>query len=148
MSTRLGTERTLLGRAVVLTLLVGLVSVGLAAAAGRAAVLAALLALGLVLGFLLIGQLPVAQVARGRRRVGAALLVVLFTIRVLLLLVAFRVFYVSDDVDRKVLGLTVIACALAWTAGTVWAALRWRPMVVEPDAAQPPSAASGAAERR
>ena len=51
----------------------------------------------------------------------------------LLLVVAFRVFAGSDEVDRSALGLTVIACALAWTAGTVWTALRWRPMLVEPE---------------
>jgi hypothetical protein len=33
-----------------------------------------------------------------------------------------------------VLGLTVIGTALGWTVGTVWSALRWRPMVVEPEA--------------
>jgi hypothetical protein len=79
-----------------------------------------------------VGQLPVAQVARGRRALGAALLVFLYSTRVVLLLVAFRVFSVAGQVDRETLGLTVVICALAWTAGTVWAAMRWRPMVVEP----------------
>jgi hypothetical protein len=132
------TERTLLTRAVVLTLLTGVLAVLVGAAVDgadglRAATVAALL----VLGFLLVGQLPVAQVARGRRRLGSALLVLLFVARVLALLVAFAVFYVAEGVDREVLGLTVIACALAWTAGTVWSALRWRPMVVDPEDAPP-----------
>jgi hypothetical protein len=132
------TERTLLGRAVALALLAGAVSVGVATAvAGGDGLRAALLGVGLVLGFLLVGQLPVAQVARGRRRLGAALLVVLFVLRVVALLVAFAVFYVSDGVDREVLGATVMACALAWTAGAVWSALRWRPMVVDPEDAPP-----------
>lgn len=133
-----GTERALLGPAVVLTALTGGVAVVVAAlAVGSDGTRAALLAVGLVLGFLLVGQIPVSQVARGRRRLGSALLVVLFTTRVLLLLLAFRLFYVSETVDREVLGLSVIACATAWTAGTVWSALRWRPMVVEPEDSGP-----------
>jgi hypothetical protein len=132
------TERTLLGPAVLLTALTGLVAVAVAAVtSGSDGALAALLAVGIVLGFLVVGQLPVAQVARGRRAVGSALLLLLFTSRVMLLLVAFRVFYSSDAVDREVLGLSVIACALGWTAGTVWSALRWRPMVVEPEERRP-----------
>jgi hypothetical protein len=137
------TERTLLGPAVVLTLVAGTASVAVAwAAVGAEGRRAALVAVGMVLGFLLVGQLPVAQVARGRRRLGAALLVLLFVVRLLVLLVAFGVFYVADGVDREALGLTVITCALAWTAGTVWSALRWRPMVVDPEPSGPPPAAS------
>lgn len=132
------TERTLLGPAVALTALTGVVAVVVAAlVVGWDGTRAALVAVGLVLGFLLVGQLPVSQVARGRRGVGSALLLFLFTARVMLLLVAFRVFYTSPDVDREVLGLSVIACALGWTAGTVWSALRWRPMVVEPEEPEP-----------
>jgi hypothetical protein len=129
-----GTERTLLGRAVILTLLAGVVSgVVAAVTVGREGTLAALVALGLVLGFLVLGQLPVAQAARGRRGTGAALLLLLYSVRIAVLLGTFRIFYTSDGLDRDVLGLTVIACAAGWTVGTVWSALRWRPMVVEPD---------------
>ncbi len=128
------TERTLLGRAVTLTLVTGVASVVVAAVTvGRTGLLAALVALGLVLGFLVLGQLPVAQAARGHRGAGAALLLLLYSARIAILLGTFRVFYSSDDLDRDVLGLTVIACAAGWTIGTVWSALRWKPMVVEPD---------------
>lgn len=132
----------LLGRAVVLTSLTGLVAVaGSVVLAGREGVLGALLALGLVLGFLLAGQLPVAQVGLGRPRLGTALLVLVYTLRLMVLVLAFRAFYVSDDVDGRVLGVTVLACGLAWTAGVVWAALRWRPLVVDPE--QPAGRRSG-----
>jgi ATP synthase protein I len=127
----------------VLALLTGAAAVAVAwAAAGGEGLRGALVGVGLVLGFLLVGQLPVAQVARGRRRLGAALLVLLFVARLLVLLVAFGVFYVADGVDREALGLTVIACALAWTAGTVWSAVHWRPMVVDPEPSTPPQVAS------
>jgi len=129
-----GPARTLLGAAVGATLLVGLLSAAVAAmTVGRDGSLGAVVGLGLVLGFLLVGQLPVAQVAAGRRALGVGLLLFLYSSRVLLLLIALRAFSVDGRVDREALGLTVVACALAWTAGTVWTALRWRPMVVEPE---------------
>lgn len=134
-----GPVRTLLGRAVVLTLLAGLVSTVLGAMlVGRDGAVAAVVGAGLVLAFLLVGQLPVAQVASGRRVLGAALLVSLYTTRVLLLVLAWRVLTVSDAVDRRTVGLTVLGAALAWTAGTVWSALRWQPVLVVPEPTRTP----------
>ena len=133
---RAATERTLLSRAVLLTLGVGaLCALAAGLLRGGAGLVGAAFAVGLVLAFLLVGQLPVAQAARGRRRLGAALLVVLYLLRVLLLVLAYALVVASGDarLDREALGVTVVASALAWTAGTVWSALRWRPMVVEPE---------------
>lgn len=128
------TERALLGPAVALTVLAGVVAAAVAGATvGTSGLLAALVAVGLVLGFLLVGQLPLAHVARGRRGVGAGLLLSLYVTRVMLLVLAYAVFTSSSSVDRRALGLTVLACVAGWTAGTVWSALRWRPMVVEPE---------------
>ena len=121
-----------------MTGLVGLPCMALAGLVrGGGGLVGALVGMGLVFAFLLIGQLPVSQVARGRRKTGTTLLVVLYVARVVLLVVAYLlVISAPEDVlDRTSLGLTVIASALGWTAGTVWAALRWRPMVVDPDAA-------------
>ena len=133
-SPTVGPLRVLLGRAVILTLATGgLATVVAGLVAGGQGVLGALLALALVLGFLLLGQLPLGLVARGRGRLGTALLVLIYTARLVILLMAFRTFSVAGGVDRTVLGLTVIACALAWTIGAVWSALLWRPMVVDPD---------------
>jgi len=132
------TERALLSRAVVLTALVAAVAAPVALVVrGPDGLAGAALGAALVLGFLLIGQVPVAQVARGRRRLGAALLIGLYTARVLLLLVAYRVVTASPAaLDRQVLGGTVVACALAWTGGTVWSMLRWRPLVIDADPGQ------------
>ena len=125
--------RGLLGPAVLAALAAGALSVVVAAVvAGGPGATGASIGLALVVGFLLLGQLPVAQVARGRRGLGAALLLLLYTTRVALLLVALRVLSDADRVHRGAVGCTVIAAALAWTAGTVWSALRWRPLVVEP----------------
>jgi ATP synthase protein I len=131
---RPGTDaRRLLAPAVVAAAVAGVVAVVVAAVvSGAEAVSGALVGAGLVLAFLLVGQVPVSQAARGRRWLGAFLLVVLYLLRVVLLLVAFQLVVTSDGVHRRAVGLTVIACALAWTAGTVWSAMRWRPMVVEP----------------
>lgn len=131
--------RGLLGPAVLATLAVGALAVVVAAAvAGGPGATGASIGLTLVVGFLLLGQVPVAQVARGRRGLGAALLLLLYTARVVLLLVALRVLSDADGVHRGAVGLTIIACALAWTAGVVWSALRWRPLVVDPDAGEVP----------
>ena len=132
--------RGLLGPAVLAALVAGALAVVVAAAvAGGPGAAGAAIGLALVVGFLLLGQVPVSQVARGRRGLGAALLLLLYTARVVLLLVALRVLSDADGVHREAVGLTVIAAALAWTAGTVWSAVRWRPLVVEPD----PGEASG-----
>ena len=134
-----GPVRTLLGRAVVLTVLAGLVCAVVASVAvGRDGVLAAVVGVCPVLGFLLVGQLPIVQVARGRRVLGAALLVSLYSTRLLLLLLAWRVLSASDTVDRRTLGLTVVVCALAWTTGTVWSAMRWQPVLIEPEPSPAP----------
>ena len=137
---RPGTDaRQLLAPAVGAAAVAGVVAVLVAAVVAEGqAVTGALLGAGLVLAFLLVGQLPVSQAARGRRWLGALLLVVLFVVRVVLLLVAFQLVVSSDGVGRRAVGLTVIACALAWTGGTVWSALRWRPLVVEPVEAEVP----------
>jgi hypothetical protein len=113
-----------------------------AVAEGPSSLGAVALGAALVLGFLLVGQLPVSQAGKGRRGLGAMLLLLGYTTRVALLLVAFRLVVRSGSPDREVLGLTVIAVALGWTAGAVWSFLRWRPAVV--DVELPGS--SGAAE--
>jgi ATP synthase protein I len=141
---RPGTDaRRLLAPAVLAAVGAGVVAVAVAAVVtGGSGAVGALVGLGLVLSFLLLGQVPVAQAAKGRRSLGAGLLLLLYLIRVALLLTAFRLVVAGDDVHRRAVGVTVIACALSWTAGTVWSALRWRPLVVEP------ADAEGSAPRR
>ena len=141
-------ERNVLLPATVTALAAGAMCVVVAASfAGGKGALSAGLATALVLLFLLVGQLPVAQASRGRQGVGAALLLGGYTARIALVLFAFRLFYVADGVDREVLGLTVVATALAWTVGAVWAFLRWRPLYVEPDHAEPDHAEPDAEDR-
>jgi hypothetical protein len=124
--------RPLLGPAAVGALAVAVVCAVVAVVAeGPGALGAVALGVGLVLGFLLVGQLPVAQAAKGRRGLGAMLLLLGYTTRVALLLVAFRLVVRSGSPDREVLGLTVVAVALGWTAGAVWSILHWRPAVVD-----------------
>jgi ATP synthase protein I len=128
-------ERSVLLPAAMSTVVAGACCTTVAAfAVGRHGAGSAVLATALVLAFLLLGQLPVAQASRGRQGLGAALLLGGYTARIALVLFAFRLFHVADGVDREVLGLTVVATALAWTAGAVWAFLRWKPLYVEPEA--------------
>ena len=102
---------------------------------GWPGMLGGLLATGMVVGFLLVGQLPVSQSVRGRSGLTVGLVLVLYVVRVLLLIVAYAVVVnvTADAVDGDVVGLTVIATALGWTAATVWTAVHWRPTLIEPD---------------
>lgn len=102
-----------------------------ARADGAAGVAAAVLAGLLVVAFLMAGQLPVAQAARGRRGIGAFLLLVGYLFRVVLLLVVWVLVVDGGFPDRGVFGANLIVIALGWTAGTVWSFLRWRPAVVD-----------------
>ena len=126
--------RRLLGPATLTALAVGAVCVVVGSVvSGTDGLWAALLGVGLVLGFLFVGQLPVAQAARGRGGLGALLLLLGYSLRVLLLLMVFAVVTQAEEPDRQVLGVTVIAVALGWTAGTVWTWLHWRGPVVDVD---------------
>jgi hypothetical protein len=148
VSSKDGTRaRTLLRPSTSVAAAVGVGCVGVALAVeGGAGAAAALLGTGLVLGFLLVGQVPVAAAAGGRGGLGAMLLLLGYTTRIALLLVAFRLVTRAGSPDREVLGLTVIAVALGWTAGTVWTFLRWRPPVVDvelPRTARPEGSSHG-----
>lgn len=124
--------RSLLAPATLVALGVGLVcAVVGSVVSGLDGLGAAVLGLALVLGFLIMGQLPVAQAARGRGGLGAMLLLLGYLSRVLLLLVVFVLVTQAGAPDREVLGGTVIAVALGWTAGTVWTWLHWRGPVVD-----------------
>ena len=126
--------RALLGPAVLVALAVAVVcGVAGSVVAGVSGLAAAAVGAGLVLGFLLVGQLPIVQAARGRRGLGAVLLLFGYSAQVLLLVVVLAVVTTSGTPDPTVLGLTVIAVALGWTAGTVWSWLRWRGPVVDVD---------------
>lgn len=126
--------RALLTPAVVGAVVTWLVTAVLALVVdGSTGLAAAALGGALVLGFLVAGQLPVAQAAKGRGFLGASLLLVGYLTRVVLVLVAFVLVVVDGRMDRQVLGGTVMAVALGWTAGTVWSWLHWRPPVVDVD---------------
>lgn len=133
VAVRQGPARTLLAPAVALTLLGGAACLaGGAALRGVPGLLAAAVAVVVVLGFLLAGQAPLAAATRLGGWTGGTMLVSLYLTRVLLVVVAYGVVLAAGDaVDRPVLGVSVIVCTLAWTAGTVWSALRWRPLLID-----------------
>ena len=127
-------SRSLLGLATWLAAGVGAVCVMVAGVVGggrgaRSAAVAALVALG----FLWFGQLPVAMAARGQNRMGALLLLLGYTLRVAVGVLALRLLFNSAAFDRRVFGVSVILCALAWTAGAVWSFVRHRSVTIELD---------------
>jgi hypothetical protein len=101
--------------------------------AGGRAGLSAAGAVTLVVGFLWLGQLPVAQVARGRKRVGASLLIFGYTARIAAVVLALRLVFHSPVLDRHVFGVSVVLTALAWTAGGLWKLSTWRSVTIEPE---------------
>ena len=108
------------------TLVAGLVGGGRGALSAAAATV-------LVLGFLWFGQLPIAQAARGRRRLATALLIVGYTVRVAAALLALRLLLGSTTLDRRVFGASIVLIALGWTAGGLWSLMGWRSVTIEAD---------------
>ncbi|MGZ4638739.1 MAG: hypothetical protein ACXV2J_06740 [Actinomycetes bacterium] len=126
-------ERELLGPAAGAAAVAGLVTAVVALVVGGAgALVAAVLGTVLVLACLLAGQVPVAVAARGRKNLGALLLLTGYATRVSLLLLAVLVVFNSSAIDRKPLGIAVIVCTLAWTAAAVRTFVRWKPVLIEP----------------
>jgi hypothetical protein len=124
--------RALLGTSVLVALGVAVMcAVVGTAVAGLPGLAAAGLGGGLVVGFLLLGQLPLVQAAKGRGGLGAMMLLLGYCLQVLVLLVVFVVVVESGAPDRQVLGVTMVVVALGWTAATVWKWLHWRPPVVD-----------------
>ena len=124
--------RSLLGPATLLALGVGAVCTAVASVAGGGrAALSAAGATALVLGFLWFGQLPEAQAARGRKHLATALLIIGYTVRVAVVVLALRLLLDSAAFDRRVFGVCVLLCVLAWTGGAAWSLVRWRSVTIE-----------------
>ena len=106
--------------AALVTSAVGLAGTAVAAAAsGSDGVWSALLGLALVLGFMSAGSLPfviAGDTKQGRGGVAFVVLGLTYALRLVLALVLLKVAARSHVLDGRVIGLTVIACALAWTS--------------------------------
>ena len=127
-------SRSLLGPATALALGVGAVCVLVAGVGqGGRGVLSAAAAVAVVLGFLWFGQLPIALAARGHQRLATIQLIVGCILRVAVGVLALRLLLDSPAFDRRVFGVSVVLCALAWTAGAAWTFARWRSVTIEPD---------------
>ena len=110
------------------TLATGVVAAALgAAASGTGGVLAALVGTALALFFLSAGALPlvVAGDASGDRgRLGFLVLGTTYALRLVVAVAVLTAAEASGHVDTPVMGLTVIACALTWTAALAAFGLR------------------------
>ena len=127
-------SRSVLGPATMVTLGVGVVCAGVAGVAGGGrGALSAAAATALVLGFLWFGQLPIALAARGHERLAIAQLIIGCVTRVAVGVLALQLLFTSSAFDRRVFGVSIVLCALAWTAGAVWALLRYRSVTIEVD---------------
>jgi hypothetical protein len=100
----------------------GLVAVAGGIAAGASGAVSALLGLLVVLGFFVTGIVPLLLV-RGEdessKGLATGILLLTYTLRLAVAVAVLRVGAAADALDRRWLGLSVIACALAWTTGQV-----------------------------
>lgn len=91
-------------------------------AAGASGALSALLGLLVVLGFFATGIVPLLLV-RGEdessKGLATGILLLTYTLRLAVAVAVLRVGAAAHGLDRRWLGLSVIACALAWTGGQV-----------------------------
>lgn len=111
-----------------LTLLVGVVCAVLAGLlVGGRGVLAAVVGTVVVLAFFGSGIVPL-LVVRGEdessKGLATGILLLTYTLRLAVAVAVLRVGSKTEVVDRRSLGLSVIACALAWTTGQVIRGIR------------------------
>jgi hypothetical protein len=95
-------------------------------AAGGGGLATGLLATLLVVAFLWSGAVPL-QITRGlesRAGIGLAVLLLTYTLRLALVLLVLRLARRAEFLDGRWLGVTVIICALTWTAVHVVVAVR------------------------
>jgi hypothetical protein len=119
--------RSLVGRrnrvAALVTCAVGAAGTAVAALThGTDGVWSALLALVLVLVFFSVGSLPFAvagDAQRGRSFLAFLVLGFTYVLRLMVGVVVYAVATSSADLDRRVIGLSIIACALGWTGAHV-----------------------------
>lgn len=108
------------------TLATGLVSVLVSwLAVGTDGPLSALLGTGIALVFFGMGALPLLVAGEGMNGVAWVLLGLGYVLRILVGVAIYAVAVSSDSIDRTVVGLTVIACALVWlNTQLVWSMLK------------------------
>lgn len=114
-----------------------------ALSSGVAGAVSAAVGGAVVVAFCSSGTLPLAVFGGVGERAGVALAVLLltYTLRLAVALVVLRLAGRSDLLEPRVIGLTVIACALAWTGTQVRSALRAPGMLeIDPVRAGPTTA--------
>jgi ATP synthase protein I len=96
-------------------------------AEGGSGALSALLGAVVVLGFFGSGIVPL-LVVRGddesSKGLATGILLLTYTLRLAVAVAVLRLGSAADSLDQRWLGLSVIACALAWTGGQVVRTLR------------------------
>jgi hypothetical protein len=87
-------------------------------AAGPEGLVSGLLATLLVVAFLWSGLVPlyVTRALESRVGVGLGVLLLTYTLRIALIVLVLRLAARSESLDGRWLGVTLIACALTWTA--------------------------------
>ena len=111
--------------AALVTLAAGAVAVLVAwVAVGSDGPLSAGLGTGIVLAFFGMGTLPLALAGEGMNGLAWLMLGMGYVLRIMVGVVVYAIAVTSDAIDRQVVGLTVIACALVWLNTQLFLGLR------------------------
>ena len=126
-------DKRLVIRPLIVTAIVGAVCIVLAGVfAGGSGLLASVIGALVVLLFFGFGQFAVAWVLKNRPEIsmGAALMV--YLIQMIVLFILMIVLKDATFFNSKVFALTIVACALVWTAAAVTTLVRSNVLYVEP----------------
>lgn len=96
------------------------VALALTGASGAASAAAATV---VVVGFLWTGTLPVRLVAWGTPAMSAAILLLTYTLRLALAVAVIRGLGAVTELSPSTVGITVVGCALVWSAAALGAAV-------------------------
>jgi hypothetical protein len=115
--------------------------------AGRPGLAGAAIATLIVVVFLSSGLAPVLIAGRPQvpPSIGLAVLLVTYTLRLALVLLAVALIMKADFIDVQWLGVTIVACALTWSAAHFWHAVRRSKteLTIEPETPEEPGAGTG-----
>lgn len=124
----------------IITAIAGLVCVVLATLLGsEGSLLASVLGVLVVLLFFGLGQYAVAWVLRNRPEISMGVAVLVYLTQMIFLFILMIVLKDATFFNSKVFALTIVACALVWTAAAITTLIKSNVLYVEPGSGPPKS---------
>ena len=86
----------------------------------------------LTLIFFIFGQYVIGKVLTTRPELGLGVAMIVYLTQLIVLLVLIKLLRNAVWLDGKVFGISILACTLAWTIGSVWVMATHKTTVIEP----------------